>query len=280
MNRKYLTMTIIIGVLLPLCAQAQLIAYEPFTQGTSGQAVAGYSGASSIGLSGVWATPTDGGAMAIQAAPVWGTLMGATYPAVENTSWNITQATRAMTSSLDLTVDNTYYLSYYLESDQADTLSQVGLINSAGTMELMAGNAYNGGGKGITAYFGAVGGDPQANANGTSLDGGWAGEHRQYQAVYEFTRVGGDLSAIINYYSGSYATAGGVAVSTRTVDLGAVSDTFDTLTFQQSGWNVLDNIAIGDTLSSVTAVPEPSVAAIGGLGILALFALKRKNCAT
>jgi hypothetical protein len=64
------------------------------------------------------------------------------------------------------------------------------------------------------------------------------------------------------------------------VDLGAVSDTFDTLTFQQSGWNVLDNIAIGDTLSSVTAVPEPSVAAIGGLGILALFALKRKNCAT
>jgi hypothetical protein len=269
---------ILLSALLPVGAQAQVIAYEGFTQGANAQLVAGYSGTSEIGLSGTWATPTFGGAGNNQirdgSSGQWGTVT-TTWPAVENTSWNITQATRPMTSTIDFTVNGSYYLSYFFESDQADTLSEVGFINTAGTSELMAGNAYNGGGKGITAYFGAVGGNPQANANNTPLDGGWGGSHREYQAVFEFTRTAGDLSAIINYYSGSYAAAGGVAVSTRTVDLGLVSDTFNTLSFKQSGWNVLDGILVGQTLGDVVPVPEPSIAALGGLGLLLL--LKRKS---
>jgi hypothetical protein len=269
---------ILMSALLPVGAQAQVIAYEGFTQGANAQAVAGYSGTSEIGVSGTWATPTFGGTGNNQirdgSSGQWGTVT-TTWPAVENTSWNITQATRPMTSTIDLSVDGSYYLSYFFESDQADTASQVGFINTAGTSELMAGNAYNGGGKGITAYFGAVGGSVQQNADGTALDGGWGGSHREYQAVFEFTRSGGDLLAILNYYSGSYAAAGGVAVSTRTVDLGAVSDTFNTLSFKQSGWNVADEILVGHTLGDVVPVPEPSIAALGVLGILLL--LKRKS---
>jgi len=41
-----------------------------------------------------------------------------------------------------------------------------------------------------------------------------------------------------------------------------------------SNYPEVDNFVL-----TVTSVPEPSIAALGSLGVLALFAVKRKNCA-
>jgi hypothetical protein len=278
MKKQLYPAALLLSALLPVSTQAATIAYEGFTQGADGQTVAGYSGTSEIGLSGAWATPIFGGTgnNQIRTGPTWGTLL-TTYPAVENTAWNLTQGTRAMTSSLDFTVDGSYFLSYFLDTDQADTTSQAGFINTAGTFELMAGLGWNGAGKGITAYFGAVGGSEQQNADGTALDGGWSGQHREYQAIYEFSRAAGNLSVTANYYLDSYAAAGGVAVSTRTVDLGLVSDTFNTLSFKQGGWNVLDEMKVGTTLADIAPVPEPATTALVGLGLAGLFVFKRRQ---
>jgi len=173
-----------------------------------------------------------------------------------------------MTSTIDFTVDGTYYLSYFIGTDQADHGSQVGLINSANTMELMAGNGYSGSGKGITAYYNAIGGGIQENADGTGIQGGWTGAMRQYQVVATLARLGGNLDVTLDYYLGAYD---GGAETTRLVSLGAVSDTFNTLTFKADGWENMDEIRIGTTLADVTPVPEPT--SLGLLGLSGAFAL-------
>ncbi len=175
-----------------------------------------------------------------------------------------------MTSSVDLTVDGTYFMSYFTGTDQSDHGSQVGLINSANTSELMAGNGYGGGGKGITAYLGGIGGSIQQNANGTDIQGGWGGQMRQYQVIAEFDRVGGNLSATVSYYLGAYD---GTAESTRTVSLGAVSDTFNTLTLKADGWLNMDEIRIGTTLADVTPSPVPEPTSLALLGLSGAFGL-------
>ena len=267
---------ILMSALLPVGAQAQVIAYEGFTQGTGNPALAGYFGSSSVGLSGSWAQVGGGQAMTIVdgVGTHWGNIQP-NWPTAEHTAWNQSQYSIPMTSTIDFSGDGTYYLSYILQTDQADNGSEVGFIDSANTSELVAG--YSGAAnKGITAFYASVGGSVQQNGNGTYLAGGWTGAMRQYQAVAEFTKSSGDLQVILNYYLGSYATAGGVATTTRTVDLGAVSDTFNALTLKADGWEDIDEITVGNTLADViTPVPEPSIAALGGLGLLLL--LKRKS---
>jgi len=265
------------SALLPVGAQAQLIAYEGFTQGTGNPPLAGYSGPSEIGLSGTWTQLGGGQAMTIVdgSGGQWGTIQP-NWPAAEHTAWNQSQYTIPMTSTINFNTDGTYYMSYIIQSDQADNGSEVGLINSADTEELMAGDGYSGSAnKGITAFYASVGGSVQQNGNGTFLAGNWSGQMRQYQAVAEFNRSGGDLSVTLSYYLGSY-NLNPVAVTTRTVDLGLVSDTFNTLTLASDGWVDMDEIYVGDTLADVvTPVPEPSIAALGSLGILLM--LKRKS---
>jgi hypothetical protein len=251
--KNQLPVVIILSALLPVGVQAQLIAYEGFIQGTGNPALAGYSGTSSVGLSGTWmADPGNGQGMTITDGS----------GANSYTSWGTIQPN-------------------WPTADQADQGSEVGFINSAGTEELVAGDGYSGASnKGITAFYANAYGSVQQNGNGTYLAGNWSGQMLQYQAVAEFNQVGGDLSVTLNYYLGSYAAAGGVATTTRTMDLGTVSDTFNALTLKSDGWNDIDEIYVGDTLANViTPVPEPSVAALGGLAILALFALKRKSLA-
>lgn len=151
----------------------------------------------------------------------------------------------------------------------------MGLINSANTMELMAGNGYSGGGKGITAYYNAIGGGIQDNANGSNIEGGWGGQMRQYQVVATLARLGGNLDVTLDYYLGAYD---GGAESTRLVSLGAVSDTFNTLTLKADGWMNTDEIRIGTTLADVTVVPEPTALSLLGLsGAFGLFL--RRRCA-
>jgi len=273
---KQIPVAIIIGALLPLGAQAQLIAQEGFTQGTGNPALAGYSGASSVGLSGSW-TQLGGQGMTIVdgVGSHWGTIQP-NWPAAEHTAWWLSQYTAPMTGTINFTTDGSYYLSYMVQSDQSNNGSQVGFVNTAGTEELMAGLGYAGASnKGVTAYYGSVGGSIQQNANGTDVTG-WSGM-TQYQVVVDFTRTSGDLSVTLDYYLGNYA---GPLESTRTVDLGQVSDTFNTLSLKADGWVDVDEIYVGNTLADVTSpVPEPSIAALGGFGILALIALKRKQLA-
>jgi hypothetical protein len=285
--KNQLPVVIILSALLPVGVQAQLIAYEGFIQGTGNPALAGYSGTSSVGLSGTWmADPGNGQGMTItdgsgaNSYTSWGTIQP-NWPTAEHTAWSQSQYSIPMTSTLSFSGNATYYLSYILQTDQADQGSEVGFINSAGTEELVAGDGYSGASnKGITAFYANAYGSVQQNGNGTYLAGNWSGQMLQYQAVAEFNQMGGDLSVTLNYYLGSYAAAGGVATTTRTMDLGTVSDTFNALTLKSDGWNDIDEIYVGGTLANViTPVPEPSVAALGGLAILALFALKRKSLA-
>jgi hypothetical protein len=272
MKKQLYPAALLLSALLPVGAQAQLIAYEGFTQGTGNPALAGYSGTSEIGLSGTWSS-LGGQSMTIRdgSGGQWGTPQP-NWPVAEHTAWWLTQATRSMSSTLNFTTDGTYYLSYLVQSDQSNNGSQVGFVNTAGTQELMAGLGYSGASdKGVTAYYGSLGGSVQQNGNGTDV-AGWSGMN-QYQVVAEFTRASGDLSVTLNYYLGAY---GGTLESTRTVDLGLVSDSFNTLTFKADGWVNMDEIRIGTTLADVTPVPEPSVAALGGLGILLLMEIQRR----
>jgi hypothetical protein len=275
--RKTLPITIALGALLPLGAQAQIIASEDFAQGTGNPALAGYSGASEVGLSGSW-TQLGGQGMTIVdgSGSHWGAVQP-NWPAAEHTAWQLSQYSIGMSSTINLTTDGSFYLSYLVQSDQSNNGSQVGFINTAGTEELMAGLGYSGASnKGVTAYYGPLGTSIQQNANGTDV-AGWSGMN-QYQVVCDFSRIAGDLSVTLDYYLGS---ASGPLESTRTVDLGLVSDTFNQLSLQADGWVDLDSITVGNTLGDVMGVvPEPSTVVPASVGLaLALFALKRKNCA-
>jgi len=274
MKKQLYPAALLLGAVLPMGTQAATIAYEGFTQGTGNPALAGYSGTSEIGLAGNW-TSLGGQAMTIRdgSGGQWGATQSY-WPAAEHTAWNLTQATRSMTGLVDLTTDGSFYLSYFIGTDQADHGSQVGLINSANTTELMAGNGYAGGGKGITAYIGAIGGSIQQNANATDIGGGWIGEMRQYQVVATFNRLGGNLDVTLDYYLGAYD---GGAETTRTISLGAVSDTYNTLTFKADGWMNLDEIRLGTTLGDVVPVPEPAAMALVGLGLAGLLIFKRRQ---
>jgi len=272
--KNQLPLAIILGALLPLGAKASPIIYEGFTQGTGNPALVGYSGTSEIGLSGTWSS-LGGQSMTIRdgSGGQWGTPR-ANWPAAEHSQWWLTQANRSLTSTLDLTVDGTFYMSYIIQSDQADHGSQVGFVNTAGTSELMAGDGYGGGGRGITAYYGALGGSISQNGGGVDI-AGFSGQ-TDYQVIAQFTRASGNLSVTLDYYLGAY---GGTLEATRTISLGAVSDTFNQLSIKADGWVNLDEIYVGATLADVlpAPVPEPSVVALGGLGILALLMLKRKS---
>jgi hypothetical protein len=274
MKKQLYPAAILLSALLPVSIQAAPSVYEGFTQGTGNPALAGYSGTSEIGLSGTW-TELGGQAMTIRdgSGGQWGTPQSY-WPAAEHTAWNLTQATRPMTGLVDLTTDGSFYLSYYIGTDQADHGSQVGLINSANTAELMAGNGYGGAGKGVTAYIGSIGGSIQQNANGTDIQGGWSGAMRQYQVIAAFNRSGGNLNVTLDYYLG---TCDGVAETSRTVSLGAVSDTFNTLTFKADGWMNLDEIRLGPTLADVAPVPEPATMALVGMSLAGLLVFKRRQ---
>ena len=276
--KQQLSVALIFSALLPLGAQAQIIASEDFTQGTGNPALAGYSGSSSIGLSGTWQQLGGQGMTIVDGAgSYWGTPQ-ANWPAAGHNAWWLSQYTRPMTSAINLTTDGTFYLSYLIQSDQSNHGSQVGFIDNAGTSELMAGLGYAGASdKGITAYYGGLLGSVQQNANGTDV-AGFSGV-TQMQVVCAFTRIAGDLTVNVDYYLGAY---GGALEGSRTVDLGAVSDTFNTLTLKADGWVNMDSINVGQTLSAVVPVapvPEPSAVVLGGLGVLALLALKRKQSA-
>ncbi len=267
-----ITMAIIAGALLPLGAHAQLIAQESFTQGTGNPALAGYTGSSSAGLSGSW-TQLGGQGMTVVdgAGSHWGTIQP-NWPAAEHTAWWLSQYTAPLTGTINFATDGSFYLSYLIQSDQADHASQVGFINTAGTQELMAGLGYSGGSnKGETAYYGSVGGSVQQNANGTTVPG-WSGMN-QYQVIADFTRTAGDLSVTLDYYLGAY---GGPLASSRTVDLGLVSDSFNSLSLKADGWVDVDEIYVGQTLADVVPTPEPATWVFGGLGALALVLAKRK----
>lgn len=107
MKKQLYPAALLLSALLPVGTQAATIAYEGFTQGTGNPALAGYSGTSEIGLSGTW-TSLGGQAMTIRdgSGGQWGTPQSY-WPAAEHTAWWLTQATRPMTSSVDLTVDGT-----------------------------------------------------------------------------------------------------------------------------------------------------------------------------
>lgn len=270
------TAVVVTCACLVLCnssAYAALLAYEGFTEGAGNPTLAGYSGTSEVGLTGAWSEAT-GQAMTIRdgSGGEWGDPQSY-WPAAEHTTWWLTRATRPLDSPVDLTSDGTYYMSFYVGTDQADHGAQIGLSNA--TNELMAGNGYSGGSRDITAYYGALDTDISTNGNGTAIDGGWSGEMRQYQVVVELARSGGDLDVTVSYYRDAYD---GAAETIRTVALGAVSDSFDMLQLKADGWNNVDEFRLGTELSDVAdaAVPEPGALALAGLALGSLLITCRR----
>ncbi len=270
MKWKYCIITSLAGISLPVSLQASLLAYDGFTQGTNGQPLAGYQGTSQIGLSGPWSRAAGGDAWVIRngSGGQWGTPMP-NWPALEHTSWTVVQGMATLNTPINLTVDGTYYISYLVECDSDNHVSEVGLLNSSTGNELMAGNAWNWGG--LTAFYGTQANaisTPQTGYNGTTISS-WTTKS-QWQAVIELDRTGGNLDATISYYPGAYSP--GPAAATRTVQLGALSDTFDKLAIQYAGWGDLDEIHVGTTLADVVPVPEPAtlnlVGVLGGLMLI------------
>lgn len=265
--KKMIAVALLGGTMSASESDAALIAYEGFTQGTANPAVAGYSGTSEVGLTGTW-TQLGGQAMTIRdgSGGQWGAPQ--TYwPAAEHNAWWTTQATRSMSATIDLTGTSTYYLSYYIGTDQNDHVSQLGFSN--GTNEIIAGNGY-GGSRDITAYYGAIGTDVATNGDGTAIEGGWNGQMRQYFVIGTITSTGGDVDVTLDYYRDAYD---GVAETSRTISLGTVNDTFNTLTFKADGGMNLDELRVADDFTSV--LPEPSTALLGGLGLLCLLRRRR-----
>ena len=269
------------GLLLTCFAtavQADLLVYESFGDATEGQDLTGYSGTpgtTEIGLTGTWTSNQDTVIVKLLARGVSGNFEpGITEgysPDAFNDSqhwleqqdaWNTTNASRPLSSNIDLTVDGTYYLSLFTRTGGDDVTTQIGFQNSA--KELLIGNGYN---RGLTSYYGNV----NANANDTNNNGTrytvanwWKSVFWVFKIVKSDSGVTDTIDVNMIYYdlgANSVIDDMDPAVWTRTMTLTGVSAVFDNLRLKLDGgggqWPGIDEIRIGETWSDVTGVVPP-----------------------
>ena len=159
-----------------------------------------------------------------------------------------------------------------------DVVAQMGLTDS--THELMFGNAYRGASnKGLTAYFGVIDGNKQANCNGTDLNYGGDGGYKTgfYLAEFIKSNSGTTNDLLVNVWWYDFGTMAAMtndltlgAYATRSISLTGVTGVFNTLQLKLDGgssYPSIDEIRIGDSLSSVTGtdpfIPIDPVPRIG-----------------
>ncbi|HOQ06086.1 MAG TPA: hypothetical protein PKY88_12835 [Anaerohalosphaeraceae bacterium] len=265
---KSVAAVFMVAVVSVTVCHANVLVYEGFGEAINGNPLTGYIGTSKIGLSGTWIV-NAGQEMSLRTGEggQWGQ-PGPNWPVAEHTAWWLTQASRPLSSSIDLTGDGSFYMSFLFQSDQADHGSQVGLANASS--ELMAGNAYSGAAdKGITAYYGALNGGFQTNCNGTFIDGNWRGEMRDYLVVIMLNKYNSgttdDLEITLEYYRDTVYD--GSPDASRTIALTGITDTFTHLAIKADGWVSIDEIRLGHSLSDVI-IPEPATFSLLGLGLL------------
>jgi len=272
-------------------AQAAVTVYESFGDGAEGDPLVGYSGTSAeIGLTGAWSVTGDDAGTTIASPPSWGDMVGiagghapeavgGVQHAVKKVGWGVAEATRSLSSPIDLTTDGTLYMSFFVANDISDFAAQVGLSNA--TNELMAGNAFWWGG--LTAYYGTNGSDVATNEDGITISSDWTGNaFFVIELVKSNSGTTDDLAVTIEFYNLGTVDAptndisGGPDLS-RTVALTGVSDIFDSLKFKVAGWPNMDEIRIGESWVDVTGVPEPGSLALLGVGGLMMLIRQRSR---
>lgn len=276
--------------------KAELLAYEGFGDvANENDSINGYSGSSAeAGLTGTWSLSGTGSQkLTKRSAPEYVGIAGgfqAEYTGgnqhwwEHNNNWNVNTASRALSSAIDLSVDGTTYMSFFVLAGHTDFLAQVGLANGAN--EIMFGNAYSGAStKGFTGYFGPLGSDVLTNGNGTFVS------HAEVSGAY---KTGFYLAELIKSNSGttndlqmnlSYWDFGVMAAPSNTLDtpdgarsiaLTGVTGSFDALRIKLSGGSTypsIDEIRVGTQLADATGVPEPtSVVLMGSLAFCLLGA--------
>lgn len=265
------------AVLLAAASQAAVVVYEGFGDASDGASLVDYSGTSAeMGLSGAWSvTPTDRQSTKARTAYEYVGLTGG-YAAetigdrqhwweLDNT-WSLHRAERALSRSIDMSRDGTWYMSFFSMSGNRDFVGQVGLND--GTNELMWGNGYNGAAnKGLTAYYGPIGTDATTNGNGTFVWGldGFPLKTGFFAAKFVKSDSGATdaLEVSIAYYDlGTLANPtnafNGVEPTawTRVVSLTGVSSVFNALELKIDGgsnnWPSIDEVRVGHNWTDVT----------------------------
>ena len=269
------------GLLLTVFAsavQADVLVYESFGDAIERQALTGYSGTpgtTEIGLTGTWTSNRGVEDSILLARGISGNfeqgITGGYSPDFFNdaqhwleqqNTWNVTNATRPLSSSIDLTSDGTYYFSFFSRSGGDDVVLQIGLQDS--TNELLIGNGYN---RGVTSYFGIIDANASdANNNNTrvSIASWWKSVFWAFKIVKSDSGVTDTLDVNIICYdlgSNSVIDDHDPAAWTRSMTLTGVSGDFDTLRLKLVGggnlWPGIDEIRIGETWSDVTGVVPP-----------------------
>lgn len=263
---------------LPICmfistSNASVLAYEGFGNAANAVTVNAYSGSSAeSGLTGAWTT--TGGTTTTTTPPRFGKQVGifngavvglppeatgGAQHALTHSGYNVTQATRPLAASVDLTTDGTYYMSFFAAADGFDIVTQVGLSNA--THELMAGQAYNGN-RGLAGYYATNGSSVSTGTvTGNNLGSFTWGDRNAFFTI-QLTKTNSgttnNLAVTITAYDLGNTTdidistlVEGTTKKTRTVNLTGVSATFTHLKFKLDGTADMDEIRLGTTLADV-----------------------------
>lgn len=277
---------------LASASQAAVSIQELFDGAPLDTSINGWGGsATAIGQTGIWATNGNANQKTANNFNVDGSTLpglpsnagaqGGVYNGTGNYGTNI-YATRALAAAIDFNVDRELFFSVRLRN-AGDTAMGIGLAAGAnGSAEFVgAGFSWNNytGGNGNAAYIahgtldGARGVYEQAAAEAASSVNGYG----LLVGRISISSAGNDLIDIKRYAENSTIDElPNVTWSAHSEVDSSMSASHLLLWMNGTGNGELDAIRFGDSWQSVTGVPEPSAALLGGLGVLALLRRRRK----
>ena len=258
--RSLLMLLLICGLaLFAANGYAAVLAYDGFGDGVDGQDINGYSGTTAeSGLSGTWVL-VDGGTKVIDVLTdtqlgIEGgytpETTGGSEHLVYTASWTAGVQTRPLASAVDLSVDGTYYLSFFAQSDGSDDfIAQLGLYD--GTNAILAGQAYN---RGLNATYGSI--TTEADSGNDQVDTHYSnGEDGFYLITLVKTNSAttNDLAVTIDWW---HLSTSGIIFHgpevTRTQTFSGVTSVFSQLAFKISGWVWMDELRLADSMLAAT----------------------------
>lgn len=275
MKKKLLFILMLLAIAgLPAVSRAAVLAYDGFGDGVDGADINGYSGVGAeAGFSAAWVR-TGGSIVHDVLTDVQIGIMGGYAPEATGGSehltytghWSMAYAVRTLTSPVDLSIDGTYYLSFFGRSGGSDDFcAQLGLYN--GTNAIMAGQGYS---RGLNATWGAL--TTSCDSGNNQVDISISnGENCFFLIELVKTNSGttDDLTVIISWWN---LTADNVIVFgpevTRSQSFTGVTGSFNQLAMKQDGWQWMDEVRLADTVQDATGGISqflPAADEIGGL---------------
>ncbi len=297
-NSQRASILLAVGVTAITQTQAAILAWESFGDATDGAAFGGYAGTDGVtetgfGADSTWTSNNTGTVAQLKARDEAGWdpgIAGGYSVDSDGTSqehwlehqnvWNPTVGTRPLGSTIDLTTDGTYYMSFFSRAGNVDVILQMGFSND--TNELMWGQGYN---RGVTSYYGPLGTAADTNNSDPDTDITVTAWNSVFWVTkLEKTNSGttDDLAMSISYFdlAADNSVGGSDPASwTREMSLAGVDASFDELQLKIDGgsgqWPGVDELRVGESWADVTGVPEPGVAFLGCLGAVAFFRRRR-----